>query len=119
MLLLESKLFLGLRELNLTTLITKDFFSISTYYKLNYILKNFYLYANKKIVVKNSNDGNEETVKTIKLINSDELKLLSTSLPSDILLGKTNVYDTAIIHYSNTLVYKYYISKNNIININD
>jgi len=56
----------------------------------------------KKIIVNNSNDGKEETVKTIKLINSDELKLLSTSLPSDILLDKTNFYDTAIIHYSNT-----------------
>ena len=67
-------------------------------------MKNFYMYANKRKKVKYSNDGNEETIKTIKLINSEELKLLSTSLPSDILLEKTNVYDVAIIHYSNTLV---------------
>ena len=60
--------------------------------------------VNKRKKVKYSNDGNEETIKTIKLINSEELKLLSTSLPSDILLEKTNVYDVAIIHYSNTLV---------------
>ncbi|OUM63668.1 hypothetical protein PIROE2DRAFT_9741 [Piromyces sp. E2] len=102
----ESKLFMGLRELNISTLITQNFFSISTYYKLNYIMKNFYLYSDKKIKLKYSNENDEDktinNMKTIKLINSYELKLMSTSLPSDILLEHTNVYDIAIIHYSNT-----------------
>ncbi|ORX59983.1 acetyl-CoA synthetase-like protein [Piromyces finnis] len=102
----ESKLFLGLRELNISTLITQDFFQISTYYKLNYIMKNFYIYSDKIKKLKHSNNNNEnnenESIKTIKFINSYELKLMSTSIPSDILLENTNLYDIAIIHYSNT-----------------
>jgi len=64
-------------------------------------MKNFYLYSDKKLKHTNVNNENE-SMKTIKLINSYELKLMSTSLPSDILLEYINVYDIAIIHYSNT-----------------
>ncbi|ORX87022.1 acetyl-CoA synthetase-like protein [Anaeromyces robustus] len=98
----ESKLMMGLHEINITTLITEDIFTKSTYYKLSYLIKNFYVFSKKKEKTMIVSDENHEKTNSVKIINPDEMKLLSSSLPSDIFIEQINVYDIAIIHYSNT-----------------
>jgi fatty-acyl-CoA synthase len=115
----ESKLYMGLNELNITTFITQDVFPNKIYNKLKYLIRNFYIYKSKKEqkdqhnnnsnensnfnkIKSNSNNNSNNSTNSIKIISPDELKLLPPTIPSDIFLEQINLYNIAIIHYSNT-----------------
>jgi len=110
---------MGLNELNITTFITQDVFPNKIYNKLKYLIRNFYIYKSKKEqkdqhnnnsnensnfnkIKSNSNNNSNNSTNSIKIISPDELKLLPPTIPSDIFLEQINLYNIAIIHYSNT-----------------